>query len=172
MSNAAAFEEIYQENYSLLHRVALKICGDSDLGEEVVQEAFIKYYQRMDSLPTGVEARYWLIRVVKNLSLNKEKRKGRERRAYERYFKEPKRDNRNEGEEATLKEETKEIVQKALEQLPHKLRTILVLREYAGFSYQEIAKSLNISEGNVKVRVFRARKQLAKLIDQGEVYVS
>ncbi|WP_037571612.1 RNA polymerase sigma factor [Spirochaeta cellobiosiphila] len=171
MSDVSVFEKIYRDNYSLLNKVAIKICGDQDVGEEVVQEAFIKYYERMESLPQGKEALYWLIRVVKNLSLNKEKRKGRERRAYERYFKEPKKDSKNEGEENTLKDETKEIVKEALLKLPHKLRTILILREYAGFSYQEIADSLHISEGNVKVRMFRARKQLADLIDQGEVYV-
>jgi RNA polymerase sigma-70 factor (ECF subfamily) len=43
---------------------------------------------------------------------------------------------------------------------------VLVLKEYAGFAYSEIGKMLNITEGNVKVRVFRARARLAQLLKE------
>ncbi|MEW6550449.1 MAG: RNA polymerase sigma factor, partial [Spirochaetota bacterium] len=49
-------------------------------------------------------------------------------------------------------------------ELPEKLKTVLILKEYSGMNYKEIGKILGISEGNVKVRAFRAREALlAKL---------
>ena len=47
----------------------------------------------------------------------------------------------------------------------------MILREYAELNYKEIGRVLGITEGNVKVRVFRAREQLAKLIGEDDVYL-
>ena len=70
------------------------------------------------------------------------------------------------------KKETQQKVKEALDKLPEKLRMILILREYADMNYKEIGKVLGITEGNVKVRVFRAREQLAKIIGEDDVYMS
>jgi RNA polymerase sigma-70 factor (ECF subfamily) len=164
------FSGVYEENYELLCKVAYRISGRVDIAEEVVQEAFIKYLERIDDLPGDVGARYWLIRVVKNLSLNHEKRKGRERKAVERFGREPKRSGEPEGEKQVMAEESLSEVQQALGKLPEKLRTVLVLKEYIGFPYSEIGEILGITEGNVKVRVFRARAQLAKYFEKGDWY--
>ena len=48
---------------------------------------------------------------------------------------------------------------------------VLILREYAELNYKEIGRVLGISEGNVKVRIFRAREQLAKIIGENDVYL-
>lgn len=76
------------------------------------------------------------------------------------------------GETALLKDETKQQVQRALEQLPEKLRITLQLCEYTDLNYKEIGRILGISEGNVKVRIFRAREGLAKIIGEENVYLS
>ena len=59
-----------------------------------------------------------------------------------------------------------------MDKLPENLRIVLILREYAELNYKEIGRVLGITEGNVKVRVFRAREQLAKLIGEDDVYMS
>jgi len=56
-------------------------------------------------------------------------------------------------------------VVEALEQLPENLRIVLVLKEYGELNYKEIGRALGISEGNVKVRVFRARERLSILLN-------
>ncbi|MBQ6567666.1 MAG: RNA polymerase sigma factor, partial [Treponema sp.] len=76
------------------------------------------------------------------------------------------------GETELLKKETVEKAKEALEKLPPKLKEVLVLREYGGMNYKEIGKILGITEGNVKVRVFRAREQLLKYIGEEDVYLS
>ena len=168
---AGDFNDVYESTYPLLFRVAYRITGSASVTEDLCQEAFIRYLKRSSPLPSIDEARYWLIRVVKNLSLNHEKRKSRERRAYERLGREPKRIVPS-GEVEAMQGESIQLVQKALNRLPFKLRSAIVLREYGDLSYREIASVLGISEANVKVRVFRAREQLKRLLDEGEVYVS
>lgn len=160
------FAEIYQELSPLLFRIVYRMTGRREAAEEIVHEAFIKYFERRESLPTDDGLKYWLIRVARNLTLNYEKRKGRERRALERVFHEPAPRTEKASWEKVADAEAVGDVQKALLALPENLRTVLVLKEYAGFAYAEIGAMMNISEGNVKVRVFRARAKLAQLLKE------
>ncbi len=75
------------------------------------------------------------------------------------------------GETMLLKEDSIKRVQDALEKLPENLRTVLQLKEYGELNYKEIGRVLGITEGNVKVRVFRAREQLSRLIGEEDVYM-
>jgi RNA polymerase sigma-70 factor (ECF subfamily) len=170
MAGKGDFEQLYDTVYPLLYKIAYRITGDTEVSEDLCQESFIRYYKRVIPLPSADQAKYWLIRVIKNLALNYEKRRGRERKAYNRYLREPKPMVRS-GETELLRNESAHLVQNALEKLPFKLRSIIVMREYGDLSYREIAKVAGISESNVKVRVFRAREQLKKYLDEEEVHV-
>ncbi len=164
------FNDVYEETFTILIRIAYRIVNDREVAEELCHDAYIKLYERLDQLPDQAQAKYWLIRVVKNMALNYAKRKGRERKAYEKVLYEPscKVDT---GEETVLKQEAHEAVQHALAKLPEKFRSVLVLKEYACLSYREIGKILNISEANVKVRAFRAREKMMALLDEEGIYV-
>jgi len=165
------FRLVYDQVYPIIFRIAYRISGSLDIAEELCQEAFIKYYQRVDMFPDRDQAKYWLIRVIKNLALNVAKRVNRERRAYERAYHEPQRPPKT-GEDSVIREEEALAVQAALQRLPEKLKSVLVLKEYGDLNYREIASVLNITEGNVKVRVFRARERLLEMLRQdgiGEV---
>ncbi|MDC7219666.1 MAG: sigma-70 family RNA polymerase sigma factor [Spirochaetales bacterium] len=165
------FNAVYEENVSLLNRIATRISGSAEAGEDICQEALFRYYERIGTVPEGEEARYWLIRVVKNLSLNYGKRKERERQAYRRLGREPRREQFNEGEEKILREESGREIRDALAKLPPKYRVVLILKEYEKMSYKEIGESLKLSESNVKVRVFRAREQLSRILKKGDLHV-
>ena len=171
MTVPGEFGKVYDSVYPLLYRIAYRMTGDTDVSEDLCQEAFIRYYKRVIPLPSLDQAKYWLIRVVKNLALNHEKRRGREKKAYDRYVREPKPLVRS-SETELLRSESAKLVQDALEKLPPKLRAVIVLREYGGLSYREIAKVAGITESNVKVRVYRAREHLKKHLDEEEVHVS
>jgi RNA polymerase sigma-70 factor (ECF subfamily) len=103
--------------------------------------------------------------VVKNASLNYAKRKERERRAYQRAFREGEKHEET-GESLLIKQESKAEIQKALDKLPENLRMVLILKEYTEMNYKEIGRALNITEGNVKIRVFRAREKLAGILNE------
>ena len=160
------FRHIYDEVFPIVLRVVSRITNDQEVAEELCHDAFIKLYERIDQFPDTDQAKYWLIRVAKNHALNHVKRKQRERRAYEKVLAQPERFEPS-GEDHVIRTESSEEVQKALHKLPEKLRVILVMKEYADLNYKEISKALGISEANVKVRVFRARQRLARVLEEG-----
>jgi RNA polymerase sigma-70 factor (ECF subfamily) len=162
----AEFRKLYDTAFPVLFRVAYRIAGSEEAAEDLCQEAFFRLHEKEMVFPSPDEAKYWLIRVVKNAALNYAKRKDRERKAYQRAFREVNQ-NQETGEQVLLKKESKTEIREALASLPENLRMVLILKEYAELNYKEIGRALGISEGNVKVRVFRARERLAGLL-QGE----
>jgi len=161
------FKKLYDSAFPVIFRVAFRVTNSREAAEDLCQESFFRLYERNMVFPNPEEAKYWLIRVVKNASLNYAKRKERERKAYQRAFKEDTRQEET-GEGLLVKKETSEEVKQALEKLPENLRMVLVLKEYAELNYKEIGRVLGISEGNVKVRVFRARERLAVILQGGK----
>jgi RNA polymerase sigma-70 factor (ECF subfamily) len=160
----AEFRRLYDTVFPILFRVAYRIANSEEAAEDLCQEAFFRLYEKKMVFPNPEEAKYWLIRVVKNAALNYAKRKDRERKAYQRAFREDVRQEET-GEGLLLKKEIQAEVQRALKKLPENLQMVLVLKEYGELNYREIGRVLGISEGNVKVRVFRARERLAGLLE-------
>jgi RNA polymerase sigma factor (sigma-70 family) len=164
------FNKEYPVLFPVIFRVAYRITGEQGAAEDLCQEAFIKYFERHEPLPDINQAKYWLIRVVKNISLNYEKKRVREKNAVNKLEKITPQYIES-TEKGVLKNETKIAVQKALDKLPYKLRVVLVLKEYAQLNYKEIGSIVGISEGNVKVRIFRARERLEKIFKEEKLYV-
>ncbi len=164
------FRKVYDANIVLLLKVATRIVSDSDVAEDLVHDSLIKMHERKLVFPSMEDVKYWLLRVVKNASLNYVKRKNREKLAYEKIVKADRHEMET-GETTLLRNDTQQRIKDSLEKLPLNLKIVLILREYAELNYKEIGKILDITEGNVKVRVFRAREQLAKLIGDEDVYL-
>ena len=164
------FRKLYDATMQLLFKVSYRVVNDEEAAEDLVHDSFIKANEKKLVFPSLDDAKFWLIRVVKNASLNYAKRKIREANAYHKVLYESRQQIEG-GESVLLKNETVEKVKAALDLLPPKMKEVLVLREYGGLNYKEIGETLGITEGNVKVRVFRAREQLTKLIGEDDVYM-
>ena len=157
------FRRLYEQVFPILFRVAYRITNSEDAAEDLCQDSFFRLHEKDMVFPSPDEAKYWLIRVVKNAALNYAKRKVREVKAYQKVFREDVRVVET-GENILLKKEVREEVREALEKLPENLRMVLILKEYGELNYKEIGRTLGVSEGNVKVRVFRARERLSRLL--------
>ncbi len=185
------FDRIFSQNAELLLRIAVRITNDWESAEDVVQDAFSKLIEKRMRFPSDADARFWLIRVVKNGAINWSKRKVREFKAYEHWWNAETTQARTSAtaapggevqnqdagtdqsaEHEILMRESAEEVREALMKLPEKLRVVLILKEYEGMNYKEIAKVLGITEGNVKVRAFRAREALLAQMKAGGSHVS
>ena len=168
--NPADFKKIYDECMAMLFKISYRIVNDEEAAEDLAHDSLIKANEKELTFPSLNDAKYWLIRGVKNASLNYIKRKERERKAYEKvlYEDHKKADN---GEIDLLKQESMQKAREALKKLPKNLQDVLMLREYGDMNYKEIGKVLGITEGNVKVRIFRAREQLVKLIGEDNVFL-
>jgi RNA polymerase sigma-70 factor (ECF subfamily) len=137
---------------------------DSDEAMDVAQEAFIKAYKAIDRF-RGDSAFYtWLYRIAINTAKNHLVASGRrppqddidaqEAEQYDgaaglREYATP--------EHVLLRDEIKETIARAIEELPDDLRTAITLRELEGLSYEEIAQTMECPIGTVRSRIFRAR---------------
>ncbi len=164
-TNRDDFRKVYDANYTLLMQVVMHIVYNQEIAEDLVQEAFERFYVKNISFPTMDEAKYWLLRVSKNLALNHIRRNKREIQLVEKVKKMPGETvNFFDSSKAVIEEEEKRSVRDAINALPENLRSVIQLKEYSGLDYKAIGKILGISETNVKVRVHRARKKLEELL--------
>ena len=167
-----AFRLVYDANYHLLMRVTYHVVYNEDIAHDLVQETFERFYVKNMTFPSEDDARYWLIRVAKNLALNHIRRNKREFQMVDKVKWMPESQSYGKtGESELLKAETEKEVRRAVEALPENLKMVIKLKEYGSLDYKSIGKVLGISESNVKVRVFRARKKLEETLTKEEGYV-
>lgn len=170
-SDGATFRQVYNEVFPVLMKVAFHVTYSTDVAEDICQETFIRFYDKDMTFPSMDDAKFWLIRVAKNLAINHAKKKAREVASIEKMKKVPLATNYRDGASELILNESQSAVRKAIAQLPEIYKTVIVLREFGDLDYKSIGKILDISESNVKVRVHRARKELEVLLNQEEVDV-
>ena len=172
-TDPASFRLVYDRCYSVLVKICYHVIYNMDIAEDLVQEAFERFYLKNMSFPNADEAKYWLIRVAKNLALNHVRRSKRESSMVDKVKMGVSlgSDSNNAGEKALFDSETIREVRSAVAALPENLRMVIILKEYGNMDYKAISKVLGISEGNVKIRVHRARKKLEESLAGDEAYV-
>lgn len=153
---------------SQMYAVALRIMGDPDEAEEVVQDAFISACGKMASFEGRSKLSTWLYRITTNAALMRLRRRRDDTVSL---------DEPQPGEEGdmlprqlgdwtidpsrqALSSELRQVMEDAVESLPPSLRAAFVLRDIQGLSTQEAADALEISETALKVRLHRARLAL------------
>ena len=158
-----AFEPIVKEYEKNVYNLALKMTGNPEDAADISQEAFIKAYHSLNSFRGDSKFSVWLYRIVSNLCLDFLRSKKR-RPAVSLSA------ENEDGEEVELDIADESQSPEAL--LERKLTREAVRRglEIQGFSYEEIAGTLNLESGTVKSRIFRARKRLcAFLLRDGNI---
>ena len=165
-----AFERLVRVYGPEALAIASRLTGNQADGRDCVQEAFLSVFRSINDFAGRSALRTWIRRIVVNAALMKV-RAGRARPeelvdpqspAYDEFaFRDgPRRANSFTPEELLSREETRGIVQGALEALSEPYRIILVLRDFEGYSTGETAQLLSVSEGVVKTRLHRARNAL------------
>jgi RNA polymerase sigma-70 factor (ECF subfamily) len=153
-----AYSELVRSHSSGVLNVVYRMCGDAQLAEDAAQETFLQAWLNLNSYRPQSSLRNWLYRIAVNAAtdmLRKEKRLVPE--AVENL----QLTDAHPGPEAVfVRQERIVLVQKAVLSLPEACRAVLVLREYEGLSYQEIAASLDIPVGTVMSRLNYARNLL------------
>ncbi len=135
--------------------------------EDVVQDAFLKAFRRLDTFNHESSFYTWLYRIALNTTLDNLKRRGRSpvKAVEDPELHAPAAAHEGFAPDARLEtEEVAEITRKVLEELPEIFRTALVMREFEGLAYQQIADVLGISIGTVESRLFRARARFKERI--------
>lgn len=172
-NDATVFRQIYDNVFPVVMKVAFHITYNSDVAEELCQEAFERFYIKELVFSREEEAKFWLIRVVRNLSVNYMKKISRESEYVDGIMNISETDySEGDGASELEKRESVRTVRSAVAKLPEIYKTVIVLREYADLSYSEIASVLHVSETAVKVRIYRARKALEEILGKEDMDVS
>lgn len=164
-----AFGELVQRHRSGVVNVVYRMCGDPDLAEDAAQETFVRAWEHLNSfrirnstqVPGGADAvhrgfRNWLYRIATNCTLSELRR----RKPTANVDDLPLQDSRRGPERIAEESERAEAVRRAVLALPEASRSALILREYEGLSYRDIADTLDIPMGTVMSRLNYARRQL------------
>jgi len=155
-----AFGELVHRYREGVINVVYRIIGDADRAEDVAQDTFMRAWQKLPSYQPRSPFRNWLYRIATNLTMDMVRRE-KETLDVDAL---PLASANKSLESAIEEKERAESVQEAILALPPACRSVLVLREYEGFSYQEIADTLSIPKGTVMSRLSYARKRLFELL--------
>ena len=159
-----AFGELVRRYQRLAVSIAYRMSGDAMLAEDAAQDAFLRAWQRLASFEyRGAGSfRAWLCRIVTNMTTDL-LRKARPTAPIEALSL----PGGVRPDEAHLRQEQAQTVRAAILRLPQASRVALILREYEGLSYREIAEALDIPMGTVMSRLSYARNKLREeLADQ------
>ena len=141
--------------------VVYRICGDASLAEDAAQVAFIRAWQNLPKFQPRAAFRSWLYRIAINAALDMLRREKPAADIDEM----PLVSRTEKVEDRVERQERARRVQQAVLSLPEASRAALVLREYEGLSYQEIAAALDISPGTVMSRLNYARQRLVEMLN-------
>jgi len=172
--DVAAFEQLVKRHDRRLHRIAQHVLHNTEDSEDAVQEAFLKAFQHLADFREDSQFSTWLIRITVNQSLMKLRklRSIGEVSVHEDFHVDGNilpmevADWAPNPEERYGTSELRDILIKALEELSPILRTVFVLRDIEGFSIDETAEVLNVSQAAVKARCRRARLQLREHLNK------
>jgi len=157
-----AFGELVTRYYPGVVRVVYRLCGDTGLAEDMAQEAFLRGWINLTSFHPQSSLRNWLYRIAGNATLDVLRRKTEEPLEEEAAQMYP--DPAAGPESALIEKERVALLQHAMHSLPDAARSVLILREYGGLSYQEIASVLDVPVGTVMSRLNYARNRLRELL--------
>ncbi|MCD6355060.1 MAG: sigma-70 family RNA polymerase sigma factor, partial [Prolixibacteraceae bacterium] len=162
-SSKAQFQ-LYKLYYKAMYNVSLRIINDEMEAEDVMQEAFLNAFRKIDTYKGEVSFGSWLKKIVVNRSLDYlKKRKVQFEEANER----------NTGT-ADFQMETKEIdvslIKQAIQNLPDGYRVVLSLYLIEGYDHEEISQILKISNSASRTQLLRAKNKLRKLLEDKEIF--
>lgn len=164
----AAFNGLVERHARKVFRLARHITKSPEDAEDVLQESFLKAYSRLDQFQGGSQFYTWLVRIAVNESLMRLRKRRNDRTVsldeeIETDTTSVRREIADGGEnpeQAYTREETRRVLEEAIDSLAEAYRTVFVLRDVEGFSTEETAQMLDLSIPAAKSRLLRARLQL------------
>jgi RNA polymerase sigma-70 factor (ECF subfamily) len=152
-----AFSELYARHSSRVYAYCRRFLGNAEEASDVFQDTFCRFYEssKQDREMTHVPA--YFLRISINLCVNT-KRGEKPNIVFEDYMVVKHNSDRQD------KDELLNLIKMSLDLLPDNYREMFVLREYDGLSYQEISEVTDIPVATVKVRLYRAKKTLRKIL--------
>ncbi len=171
--NGKAFNRLVKGWYQKIYNYAYKFFGDHDQAMEITQKTFIAVHQNFAKLNDPAAFKSWLYQIAINFC--KEETRKSKRKWLFPFVSFKKQDNQiiSEVTDATdspvvnmEQADLNQLIVKALAKLPDEQRTVVIMKEYEGLKFREIAKVLGVSENTVKSRMYYGLKHLREIFEQ------
>jgi RNA polymerase sigma-70 factor (ECF subfamily) len=161
--NEDAFRSLLKRHKEKVRNLIYITIGKPDEVDDIAQEVFITVFRKLDSFRYESQFSTWLYRITIN-KCRDHIRKNKIRSYFTPLGQDESHEIRENGPgEGSF--EIQEIVRKCVAKLPEKYRVPLILRDFDGMNYQEIAETLNTEVGTIKSRIFRAREALKEMLE-------
>ncbi|MBB6274548.1 RNA polymerase sigma-70 factor (ECF subfamily) [Pedobacter cryoconitis] len=166
----SAFIQIYNQYRSKIYTYAYQLCKSSDTAEEIVQEVFIKIWQKKDQLNPELSFNAYIKKITLNHVLNHLKKVARERALQEQIFHTIEVSS-NRTEDQMLEKELRKVYDEAIARLPQQKKLIYQLSRIEELSHDEIALKLNISKNTVKNHMVEASRSIRDYVSKNGVII-
>jgi RNA polymerase sigma-70 factor, ECF subfamily len=161
------FEKEALPHMNALYNFALRMTGDADDADDLVQETYLKAFRFFDKFEKGTNAKAWLFRILKNSYINEYRKVKKEPNKVdyddiENFYENIKSSDvkSNHMVEDVFNNLLDDEISTAISSLPEDFRTVIILSDIEGFTYEEIADFVDCPIGTVRSRLHRARKML------------
>jgi RNA polymerase sigma factor (sigma-70 family) len=162
------FEKEFMPHIDSMYNFAFRLTNDEDDANDLVQDTYLKAFRFINSFSEGTNAKAWLFRILKNSFINDFRKKSKEPSKVDYQDVETTYNSEEDAETNQTVDLRAETVQdligdeiaNALNALPVDFRTVIILCDVEGFTYEEMAKILDIPIGTVRSRLHRARMLL------------
>lgn len=161
------FEEEIIPHLDAMYNFALRLTSDPSDAEDLVQDTIVKAFRFFSSYEKGTNAKAWLFRILKNSYINNYRKKSKQPNQvdydevstfYETIRAE--RTDTSDLEDKMFRDLIDDDISQALEELPEDFRTVVLLCDVEGFTYEEIANMLDVPIGTIRSRLHRGRNLL------------
>lgn len=166
------FGNEFMPHIDSMYNFAYRLTFDEDDAKDLVQDTYLKAYRFVSSFQQGTNAKAWLYRILKNSFINDFRKKSKQPskvdyQEVENYYNSEEVDNNKTVDLRidTVKDMIGDEVTNALNSLAIDFRTVIILCDLEGFTYEEMAKILDIPIGTVRSRLHRARNLLKERLN-------
>lgn len=162
-----AFDELVRQTYVDTYTLALRLTSNEEDARDVVQETYLRAWKAIPRFRGDAQFTTWLYRITANCASTHLDRRRRHRHEPLGPMHEAI-EMRPEAQPEQMAESSAELalIGRALEELPEKIRSVVVLKDVYGLSHEAIAEELSISVAAAKVRLHRGRKRLQEAINE------
>lgn len=167
------FEEEFLPQIEALYNFAFHLTYDEEDANDLVQDTYLKAFRFIEGYERGTNAKAWLFKILKNAFINEYRKKSKQptKVDYEEIVAFQDEDDSKYSSYMDLREEMfqnmmGDEVTNAINTLPVDFRTVILLCDIEGFTYEEISKIIDIPIGTVRSRLHRARNMLKEILKE------
>jgi len=168
-----AFGKLVGLWFKRIYNVSLKYFGNHDLAMEVTQRTFIAVYDHIGNLKDIRSFRYWIYKIAINQCHEEERRQKRKKwfSIFQHDDVKTVREIHLDPEKEFQQKELEEMMHNLLKRIPEEQKAVIIMKEYEGMKFREIAETLGISENTAKSRLYYGLNSLKKMMNKSGLHL-